>query len=701
MTMRRGTPSFRRALAVLACGLAWLLAAAPAWALDNGLARTPPMGWNDWNAFGCNTSAALVEQTAQAMVSNGMKAAGYRYVNIDDCWLTHQRDANGNLVADPVKFPQGIKAVADHVHSLGLKLGIYEDAGTATCAGYPGSLGHERQDAATFASWGVDYLKYDNCNNAGSTTTQQYIDRYAAMRDALAATGRPIVFSICEWGVNQPWTWAPQVGNLWRTTGDISDGYGSMLDIFHQNVKLAQFAGPGGWNDPDMLEIGNGGMSDTEYRSEFSLWAEMAAPLIAGTDLRTMSAATRAIYTNAGVIAVDQDPLGVQGTEISSDGTHDVLSKPLANGDRAVVLFNEGATSATFGASAAQAGLPRASSYLLHDLWSGATTESAGELAATVPAHGVVMWRVSPGTAGAAPPQTTLQLTATPDSLAPGQSTKLTETLTDYGRLAVSNVKLSLTPPSGWALTPTSPSSFGAVHPGGSVSATWTATAPPATKPIDTVQFGAAANYVWGDSSTPASVQAQQSVHEISPVQPPYRTFASTGAEFGQLGNQLAIYGDGTDVWTGNDEYGSIYLPGGAGSTSTAVVEVTAQQATDPWAKAGIMFRNVLTKAGSSTGYVILAATPGNGYALQWDADESGFLESNINTGTTTYPSWLKLVRNGTTFTGYYSTDGRTWQLVGTATLASAAATQDVGVFSTSHAAGAEGEADFAGFGVG
>ena len=217
---RRGTAGIATAMLVLGLTVATAPAAS---ALANGLAATPQMGWNDWNAFGCDVNAALVEQTADAMVANGMQRAGYDYVNIDDCWLTKQRDANGNLVPDPVKFPAGIKAVADYVHAKGLKLGIYEDAGTATCAGYPGSLGHEKQDAATFAGWGVDYLKYDNCNNAGSSTTQQYIDRYTAMRDALAATGRPILYSLCEWGVNQPWTWAPQVGNSWRTTGDIND----------------------------------------------------------------------------------------------------------------------------------------------------------------------------------------------------------------------------------------------------------------------------------------------------------------------------------------------------------------------------------------------------------------------------------------------------------------------------------------------
>src|SRR2546423_6502066 len=216
-----------------------VLPAAPAVALNNGLARTPPMGWNDWNAFGCNVNEQLVQQTADTIVNSGMKAAGYQYVNIDDCWMTGSRDAVGRLVPDPVKFPHGITGVANYVHGKGLKLGIYESAGTATCAGYPGSLNHEQTDADSFASWGVDYLKYDNCNNQGVP----WQTRYDAMRDALAQTGRQIVYSLCEWGEDDVWTWGATAGNLWRTTGDIGPSFASMLSIFHTNVGLAQFAG--------------------------------------------------------------------------------------------------------------------------------------------------------------------------------------------------------------------------------------------------------------------------------------------------------------------------------------------------------------------------------------------------------------------------------------------------------------------------
>ncbi|RKE16979.1 RICIN domain-containing protein [Streptomyces sp. TLI_171] len=392
----------------LAIPLLSLSAATPAAALGNGLATTPPMGFNDWNAYGCNVSESLIKSTALAMHNNGMQSAGYTYVNIDDCWMTRTRGSDGRLVPDPSKFPDGIKGTADYVHSLGLKLGIYEDAGLQTCAGFPGSLGHETTDAQTFAAWGVDYLKYDNCyagpgcalNSCPNGTKAPAQTRYTTMRDALAATGRPILFSLCNWGEDAVWTWGAGVGNSWRTTGDINASFSSMLSIFHSNVNLAAYAGPGHWNDPDMLEVGNGPLTDTESRSEFSLWAEMAAPLIAGTNIASATPATLATLTNSRVIAVDQDPLGKQGTLVSSAGGLDVLAKPLANGDVSVALFNETGSTATISTSAAAIGKSGASSYGLTDLWSGATSTTTGAISASVPAHGTTMLRVAGGAAG-------------------------------------------------------------------------------------------------------------------------------------------------------------------------------------------------------------------------------------------------------------------------------------------------------------
>ncbi|MCX5402310.1 ricin-type beta-trefoil lectin domain protein [Streptomyces sp. NBC_00102] len=383
---------------VLGGQVATVAAAPEAVALENGLARTPQMGFNNWNTTGCGAQfdEAMVKGIADIFVAQGLKAAGYTYVNLDDCWALPSRDAAGNLVPDPVRFPNGIKAVADYVHSKGLKFGLYSSAGTKTCAntGFPGGLGHEQQDADLWAYWGVDYLKYDNCNNTGADAGT----RYNTMGDALKATGRPILYSICEWGSNQPWNWAPPIGNSWRTTGDISDSWSSMIQIAHQNQSLAPYAKPGAWNDPDMLEVGNGGMTDTEYRTHFSLWAQMAAPLLIGSDIRTASPATLTILKNTDVIAVDQDPLGKQGTVVSSSGGLVVMSKPLANGDRAVTLTNENASTATVSTTAAAVGLPSASSYKLANLWSKAVSSTGGPISTPVPAHGTVMYRVSPGT---------------------------------------------------------------------------------------------------------------------------------------------------------------------------------------------------------------------------------------------------------------------------------------------------------------
>jgi alpha-galactosidase len=388
------------ALATLAATV--VIPASSTAALPDGLALTPPMGFNNWNSTHCRAefNESMIKGIADLFVSRGLKDAGYQYVNIDDCWALPQR-------ADPARFPGGIKALADYVHAKGLKFGIYTSAGTKTCdtLGFPGGLGHEQQDATLFASWGVDYLKYDNCNNQGVDART----RYRAMRDALQRTGRPIVLSICEWGENQPWLWASDTGHSWRTTGDISDNWSSMLSIFQRNVSLAAYAGPGQWNDPDMLEVGNGGMTDTEYRSHFSLWAMMAAPLLIGSDLRTATPATLSIITNHDVIAVDQDPLGRQGHVVRASGGTHVLAKPLADGDIAVALFNENATAATISTDLREIGLG-AGTYSVRDLWTKSVDTTASSLSASVPGHGTVVYRLSRLSTPSAPPAGTTPL---------------------------------------------------------------------------------------------------------------------------------------------------------------------------------------------------------------------------------------------------------------------------------------------------
>jgi len=401
----------------LVAGAVTIATGVPAQALENGAARTPPMGWDDWNTFGCNINETLIRQTADAMVSSGMRDLGYQYVVVDDCWFNPNRDGAGNLQGDPTRFPSGMKALGDYIHSKGLKFGIYEVPVDKTCAqffgGYPGSTGsqgHEAQDARQFAAWGVDYLKYDWCSPNGTINDQ--VTTFARMRDALAATGRPIVFSInpnsihAKTGPMRNWG---DVANMWRTTEDITNTWDTgtsggplgIQNIVNITVPLASFAGPGHFNDPDMMEVGRGGLTDTEQRSHFSLWAMMAAPLIAGNDIRSMSAATQTILKNPRVIAIDQDALGLQATQISNDGTRRVLAKRLANGDVAVALFNQSGGTVTVSTTAAAIG-KSGSSFTLTDAWTGATSTTTGAISASVPAHGTVVLRVSGG--GSTPP---------------------------------------------------------------------------------------------------------------------------------------------------------------------------------------------------------------------------------------------------------------------------------------------------------
>jgi alpha-galactosidase len=383
-------------LALVAC----LLAISGPAAGEDGLALTPPMGWNSWNRFGCEVNEQVVRQAADAIVATGLKDAGYEYVVVDDCWQ-RERDASGRIVPDPERFPSGMKALADYVHSKGLKFGLYSDAGEFTCATRPGSKSHEAQDARSYAEWGVDYLKYDWCHTEGQDARQSY----GLMSRALRATGRRIVFSICEWGSTKPWTWAAGVGHLWRATGDIQDcwdcgkewggmGITHILDLV---ADLHPYAGPGRWNDPDMLEVGNGGLTLAENRSHFSLWALLAAPLIAGNDLGAMKPEIRDILLNRDVIAVNQDPLGVQGRRIADHGHAEVWMKPLADGARAVVLFNRGTDTTPIRCRLEDIGLAPGQKVKVRDLW--AKTEvrvEAGVIEGKVKPHDVVMVRVTP-----------------------------------------------------------------------------------------------------------------------------------------------------------------------------------------------------------------------------------------------------------------------------------------------------------------
>ncbi|MGH2563560.1 MAG: glycoside hydrolase family 27 protein [Ginsengibacter sp.] len=378
-----------------------------------GLALTPPMGWNSWNTFQTKISDDLVRGIADVMVSSGMKDAGYEYLVLDDGWMAMERDSiTGNLVPDPKKFPDGMKVLVDYVHSKGLKFGLYNCAGTKTCAGYPGTRGYEYQDARFYASLGIDYLKFDWCYTDGINAKEAY----NTMSKALKAAGRPIVFSLCEWGSNKPWEWAENIGELWRTTGDISAVYDGYIDhgtwkqtgvmpIVDLQIGLRKYAGPGHWNDPDMLEVGNG-MSIPEDRTHFSMWCMLAAPLIAGNDLRKMSKETQAILTNKDVIAIDQDKAGMEGFKYSDKDSLEVWVKPLENDEWAVCFLNrsskpmklnynwkdEVVTDTLFNKTLNA----KEHAYKIKNLWTNANSgDTQKPLMAMLPTHDVVMLRLS------------------------------------------------------------------------------------------------------------------------------------------------------------------------------------------------------------------------------------------------------------------------------------------------------------------
>ncbi|WNI26278.1 NPCBM/NEW2 domain-containing protein [Streptomyces sp. ITFR-16] len=557
----------------------------------NGLALTPPMGFNNWNSTHCRAdfNESMVKGIADIFVEKGLKDAGYEYVNLDDCWAKPERDADGKLQPDPVRFPDGIKAVADYVHAKGLKLGIYTSAGTRTCdsVGLPGALGHEFSDAQQFADWGVDYLKYDNCNNQGVDAKE----RYTTMRDALAATGRPIVYSICEWGENKPWEWAAGLGNLWRTTGDINDSWGSMLSIMKQNLPLAPAAGPGHWNDPDMLEVGNGGMTDTEYRTHFSMWSVMAAPLLIGADLRRATPETFDILSNEEVIAVDQDPLGKQGVVLSSDGGRWVVAKEMGDGSRAVALFNETGEAQRISTTAGAAGLPKASAYTVRDLWEHITRNTAGGLSATVPAHGTVLLRVAADSdATTHPPAVELAVAGSP-LVEAGRTAPLTTSVTDLGRTSAVRVSAALTGPSGWRVKAGSATTATVLPTGRALTTRWQVT-PPAGTAAGTYDLTLTAQY-----RSPAGERVRSSVlfraHVV--VAPPAgggqlsdlpQLSASNG--YGPVekdtSNGESAAGDGKPLTIGGQVYAKglgvhadstvEYYAGGACSTVTAQVGV-------------------------------------------------------------------------------------------------------------------------------
>lgn len=406
------TPRFLHPLAASAALAIVTMTTAPSASAQKftELAQTPPLGWNTWNTFASNINEALIRETADTMIANGMRDAGYVYIVLDDTWSAMERDAQGNLVAHPEKFPSGMKALGDYLHERGFKFGIYNCAGTKTCAGYPGGWGHEFQDARNYASWGVDYLKYDWCNSG----TANAPDAYRRMSAAIRAAGRPVVLSICEWGQNKPWEWGAEVGHLWRTTGDITDcydckqrweqGWKVILDLQVSQVQphtgqgdgIGKYAGPGGWNDPDMLEVGNAGLTFEESRAHFSLWCMIAAPLMAGNDVRHMTPEITALLTNREAIAIDQDRLGRQGWRYHASSTKEIWVRELDGGEWAVCMLNVGAAPADLTIDWDHMWfLPKEAT--VRDIWAAQDLGAKGHiLTRRLAAHDVVLLRLKP-----------------------------------------------------------------------------------------------------------------------------------------------------------------------------------------------------------------------------------------------------------------------------------------------------------------
>ncbi|MEW2548763.1 NEW3 domain-containing protein [Streptomyces sp. NPDC047002] len=727
---------------------------APGGGAGQAAGAKPVLGWSSWSFVRKNPTAGNIEAAARAMKKSGLAREGYLYVNVDDFWYHCPGDQGpdvdryGRWVTDETKFPpkggeNGIQAVADHVHSLGLKFGLYVTPGIshravventaikgtkyhaadiATSAaennyncggmvgidyGKPGAQAFTDSWADQFAGWGVDYVKIDGVGTPD-------IQDVRAWSRALEQTGRPIHLELSNsLDIGNADRWAA-LSDGWRTGGDIEcycgkddssyplTSWSSVSSRFDQVADWAPYGGPGGFNDYDSIEVGNGagdGLTPDERKTQLSLWSLAASPLMLGTDITRLDPADLALLRNTDVLAVDQD--AVDARRLAKDATSQVFAKREKNGDAVVGLFNTGTSTRAVTTTAAALGLPGAADYAVRDLWTHRASESAGTIAADVPPHGVVLYRVHPlrHTAPATRPVTAVAVhwSAGPAQVPGGSAYTVTTTFSDYGSTPVRDVRLKLAPSAGLTAVATSPAAFREVPAGGTARATYRVTVPASDDLFTTGTVDASAAYRYLGAA-PARQSAGDTVTVHKPVQAPYRSYASTGADFSQDGTRLGIRAQGADLYNGINEYGALYLQGAEHDGSTTTVRVDSQSDTDAWAKTGIMARNDITDADHSPGFVILVETPGHGYLLDSDSDGDGNLDTESAVGTSACPSWLKLVREGTTYTGYYSTDGSTWKTVGTADVPSAAATQDVGVFATSHNPGTTGEVDFDGF---
>ncbi|MEV0404376.1 NEW3 domain-containing protein [Actinoallomurus sp. NPDC050550] len=745
----------------LAAGMSPAMAAPPEAPADATapVSPTPPMGWSSWSALREGSGLTQNGIKAQARVMHDkLQQYGYRYINIDAGWSDHL-DAYGRDAWDATRFPDGIPALAAYLHGLGLKLGIYltpgvpieayqknlpvhgtsyhmQDIADPTQPGNthndsyridfskPGAQEYIQGYADLFASWGVDYIKMDFVGPGGGLVPADNRPDMKAWHQAIVATGRPMHLELSNsLSIADAATWLA-TSNGWRTGGDIEcycgvNGSSTPLTSwqrtsarFDQVADWQPYGGPGAFNDYDSIEVGNGddgGLTTDERQTQLSLWSLAASPLLLGTDLTRLDTADLKLLTNRDVIAVDQD--AINASRVSKSATAQVFAKKEPNGDVIIGLFNTGSTAQTVSVDPGTAGLPAASAYRIHNLWTHEVTRSSGDaVAASVPAHGAALLRVRPWATGmgAARPQTGLTVTA-PDTLETGQQTTATADFTNWGTTTATDVHVTLPAPNGWTVTPVSPTVFTSVAPGATVRVTYRVTAPASIGGLfPTARLDATARFLW-NTRTRARAAGSAAGHTFvlldAPVKAPFHTFASTPepANFSQVGTALGIRAAGADVYGSTNQYGALYLPGAEHDGSTTTVRVTWQRYQNSGAKTGIMVRNDITGANTSPGFVTVGVSAKKGYFMQWDADGDGRLDSGTapngsGVGTPVLPSWIRLVRSGTTYTGYYSTDGTTWTRLSTANVPSAAATQDVGLFGTAHNPGYPSEDDFAGF---
>ncbi len=601
------------------------------------LAKTPPMGWNSWNAFGLDINSRIVMAVADSMVSKGLTAAGYQYIVIDDGWQIG-RDNNGKIIADSVRFPEGIKYLADYVHSRGLKFGIYTCCGTKTCGGRPGSYGYEAIDAKTYAEWGVDFIKEDWCYTNGLDTHIQY----KIMSDAIRATGRPMLLSLCEWGVSSPWEWAKGIGAMWRTTNDIQDcfdcvrNWGGMgwTQILEKNANLAPYAGPGHWNDPDMLEVGNNALTPTECRSHFAMWCMLAAPLIAGNNISTMNNTIRDILTAPEIIAIDQDPLGVQGTRIRNDTGLQIWQKPLNDSSIAVALLNLTNSTADMFVSLEEIGLKKEEASSVRDLWNRKDLKAIKDTFKTsVESHGVVVLKIK------------------------GQKATVSSIKFDQSTIKINKgnhkiIQMTVFP----YVTPVSVTSSNEDILSVSIAGvnTYKLTAQKEGKCIlKAITSDGKMSTTCEVQVVPTSIPSPWKLDDIKDNKA--SAFFDSGI--------YTIEGSGADIWGTSDQFA--YLNRKADNNTYISARLISMTNTDPWAKSGLMFRE---NVASSSPFVMICSTPGNGISLQW-RDTIGGISYKKDFEANSLPVFLKLSKTGSTFKAYKSTDGNQWNLLGDITL--------------------------------